>query len=125
METLSEEEQNELKKFMSSDKKIELKDIIYDIPSSLEESPRDASSKILNNISSNIPFLIGGSADLFAANKTYIKEGGDFSYDDYNGKNIFFGVREHAMGAIINGLALSGFRPYASTFLAFSDYFIL
>ena len=55
-------------------------------------------------------------------NKTYIKEGGDFSYDDYNGKNIFFGVREHAMGAIINGLALSGFRPYASTFLAFSDY---
>ena len=122
METLSEEEQNELKKFMSSDKKIDLKDIIYDIPSSLEESPRDASSKILNKISSNIPFLVGGSADLFAANKTYIKEGGDFSYDDYNGKNIFFGVREHAMGAIINGLALSGFRPYASTFLAFSDY---
>ena len=59
---------------------------------------------------------------MFSANRTYIKEGGDFQADNYLGKNIFYGVREHAMGAITNGLALCGFRPYASTFLVFSDY---
>ncbi|MBR2827693.1 MAG: transketolase, partial [Bacilli bacterium] len=76
----------------------------------------------LNSIVKNNPFLIGGSADLFGANKTYINDGGDFSKDNYLGKNIFFGVREHAMGAILNGLSLVGFRPYGSTFLSFSDY---
>ncbi len=122
LESLSEEEQNELKTFMNNDKTIDIKDFVYDTPESLEESPRDASSKILNAIVNKIPFVIGGSADLFGANKTYVDEVGDFSSEDYSGKNIFFGVREHAMGAIINGLALSGFRPYASTFLSFSDY---
>lgn len=122
LETLTEEEQKELKTFISNDKTVDIKDFVYDTPESLEEAPRDASSKILNAIVKQTPFVIGGSADLFGANKTYIDEVGDFSSDDYSGKNIFFGVREHAMGAIINGLALSGFRPYASTFLSFSDY---
>lgn len=122
LESLEENERNELKAFMNNDKTIDIKDFVYDTPESLEESPRDASSKILNAIVKKTPFVIGGSADLFGANKTYVDEVGDFSSEDYSGKNIFFGVREHAMGAIINGLALSGFRPYASTFLSFSDY---
>lgn len=122
LESLSEEEQKELDYFMSNDKKIEFLDLIYDPPADGMESPRDTSSKILNSIVNRYPYLIGGSADLFAANKTYIKEGGDYQSENYLGKNIFFGVREHAMGAIINGLSLCGFRPYASTFLAFSDY---
>ena len=112
----------EISYFMNSNKKIELKELFYDAPESMKESPRDTSSKILNAICNNNPYIIGGSADLFAANKTYIKEGGDFSSNNSLGKNIFFGVREHAMGAIINGFSLCGFRPYGSTFLSFSDY---
>ena len=77
---------------------------------------------MLNYISKNNNIVIGGSADLFSANKTYINDVGDFSSTNYGGKNIYFGVREHAMGAILNGLALCGFKPYGSTFLAFSDY---
>lgn len=122
VDSLASEEKNELEMFMSNDKTIDLKDFVYDIPESLEESPRDTSSKILNYIVNKNSLLIGGSADLFSANKTYINDGGDFSSENYLGKNIFFGVREHAMGAIANGLALSGFRPYISTFLSFSDF---
>lgn len=66
--------------------------------------------------------MIGGAADTFGPNKTYIDEAGDFTSDNYQGKNVYYGVREHAMGAITNGLSLSGFRPYVSTFLSFSDY---
>lgn len=125
MEKLSKEEDSvkeELSYFMNQNKKIDIKELFYDAPEDNIESPRDTSSKILNSIVPKTPFLIGGSADLFAANKTYIKECDDYSKDNYLGKNIFFGVREHAMGAIINGFSLCGFRPYASTFLAFSDY---
>lgn len=122
IENLSEETQKDLAYFMGDNKKIDFVDLIYDAPEDKIESPRDTSSKILNSIVKRHPYLIGGSADLFAANKTYIKEGGDFQSENYLGKNIFFGVREHAMGAIINGLSLCGFRPYASTFLSFSDY---
>lgn len=120
---LPEQEQEELSFFMQPNKKISFKDFIYYAPEDeLKESPRDTSSKILNAVALNSPYLLGGSADLFAANKTYIKEGDNFSANNYLGKNIFFGVREHAMGAILNGLALCGFRPYGSTFLSFSDY---
>ena len=122
IESLTEEEKEELNLFMNNDKTISLNDFVYDIPQSLEESPRDTSSKILNYIVNKNSLLIGGSADLFSANKTYINDRGDFSSENYLGKNIFFGVREHAMGAIANGLALSGFRPYISTFLSFSDF---
>ena len=114
--------QKEISFFMNSNKKIDVKELFYDAPESKQESTRETSSKILNAIVSNNPYLIGGSADLFGANKTFIKEGGVFSRENYLGKNIYYGVREHAMGAISNGLALCGFRPYLSTFLAFSDY---
>lgn len=122
IEALSEKEQEELKFFIGNDKAIPIKNFIYEPSDDLLESPRDTSSKILNSLVVPLPYILGGSADLFAANKTYVNDAGDFSANNYLGKNIFFGVREHAMGAILNGLALSGFRVYGSTFLSFSDY---
>jgi transketolase len=85
---------------------------------------REASGKTLNAIAPNLPWLIGGSADLSPSTKTHLDfEGaGEFEAGDYGGRNLHFGVREHAMGAIANGLALSGLRPYTGTFLIFSDY---
>jgi transketolase len=85
---------------------------------------RESSGKVLNAIAQNIPWLIGGSADLDTSTKTYLKvEGaGDFQAGSYGGRNIHFGVREHGMGAILNGLALSNLRPFGATFFNFSDY---
>ena len=122
VERLDENIKEELYYFMGNNKSIDIKDFFYDLPEDRKESPRDSSSKVLNAIVKDCPFFLGGSADLFGANKTYINDGGNFSRDNYLGKNIYFGVREHAMGAIMNGLALCGFRSYGSTFLSFSDY---
>jgi len=84
---------------------------------------RAASGKVLNSIASGIPSLIGGSADLTGSNKTWLDDAGIFTSDNYGGKNIHFGVREHAMGAALNGMSLhSGVIPYGGTFLIFSDY---
>ncbi len=83
---------------------------------------RDASSKVLNALSSRVPWLIGGSADLAPSTKTRIADGGDFEAGSYAGRNFHFGVREHAMGAILNGMTLSKLRAYGSGFLIFSDY---
>jgi transketolase len=85
---------------------------------------RDASGKALNILAQNIPWLLGGSADLGPSNKTVLTyEGaGDFQADNPGGKNLHFGIREHAMGAIVNGLSLSKLRPYGATFFIFSDY---
>jgi len=115
-------EKEELEFFMNPNKKIDFKNYIYDAPEEKEESPRDTSKKVLNGIVANSPYMIGGAADTFGPNKTYIEEAGDFTAENRLGKNIYYGVREHAMGAITNGLSLSGYRPYCSTFLAFSDY---
>jgi transketolase len=85
---------------------------------------RDASGKMLNALAKNIPWLIGGSADLGPSNKTLLTfEGaGDFQKDTPGGRNLHFGIREHAMGSILNGLSLSKVRPYGATFFIFSDY---
>ena len=83
---------------------------------------REASGKVLNAIAPNYPWLLGGSADLAGSNKTTIEGQADLQPGSYGGRNIHFGVREHAMGSISNGLALSGLRPYTGTFLIFSDY---
>ncbi len=85
---------------------------------------RDASQKVLNALAQSVPWLIGGSADLAPSTKTRLTfEGaGDFLADSYGGRNFHFGIREHAMGAIMNGLSLSKLRPYGSGFLIFSDY---
>jgi transketolase len=85
---------------------------------------RDASGQVLNVLAQNIPWFLGGSADLGPSNKTFLKyEGaGDLQADSPGGKNLHFGIREHAMGAILNGLALSKLRPFGATFFIFSDY---
>lgn len=85
-------------------------------------STRDANEKVMKVISDKIDYFLGGSADLASSVKTYLEGKGDVTSVNYNQKNIWFGVREHAMGAILNGLALSNFRVYGSTFLSFSDY---
>ena len=83
---------------------------------------RQASNKVLNAIGPSLPFLMGGSADLSTSTETTIKGMGTFSRDKYGARNVYFGVREHAMGAAINGMALSGLIGYGGTFLIFSDY---
>jgi transketolase len=84
---------------------------------------RAASGKALNALAGHVPELIGGSADLAGSNKTAIDGGGDFARGAYEGRNLHFGVREHGMGAILNGIALhGGLLPYGGTFLIFSDY---
>ncbi len=85
---------------------------------------RIASSKILNLIAANVPWLIGGSADLTPSTKTRIeaKDAGDFEAGHYGGRNFHFGIREHAMAAFLNGMSLVKVRPYGSGFFIFSDY---
>lgn len=87
------------------------------------DATRNLSGKALQVIAAHVPSFIGGSADLEPSTKTLIKETTDISSNDYSGKNIRFGVREHAMGAIANGLSYTGaFIPYTATFHVFSDY---
>ena len=85
---------------------------------------RETSGKVLNVIAQNIPWLIGGSADLATSNKTTLKFDGarDFQAGHYGGRNLHFGVREHTMGASVNGLVVSNIRAYGATFFNFSDY---
>ncbi len=85
---------------------------------------RDASGKVLNEIAKNVPWMIGGAADLFPSTKTRLMfEGaGDLNRDHPEGRNMHFGIREHTMGAVLNGLSLSKMRPFGSGFLIFSDY---
>jgi transketolase len=85
---------------------------------------RDASGKVLNVLAQNIPWFLGGSADLGPSNKTLLTYpgAGDFQADTPGGKNLHFGIREHAMGAIVNGLSLSKLRAFGASFFIFSDY---
>jgi transketolase len=85
---------------------------------------RESAGKVLNVLAQNIPWLIGGSADLGNSNKTALKfqGAGDFRPGAYNGRNIHFGVREHGMGAAMNGMSVSKLRPFGGTFFNFSDY---
>jgi len=85
---------------------------------------RDSSGKVLNAIAAHVPWLMGGAADLASSTKTTLKgeATGDFSAENPGGRNLHFGIREHAMGACLNGMALSGLRAFGSTFLVFSDY---
>ena len=86
------------------------------------DATRTVSGVILNRLKNYVPNLIGGSADLGPSNKTYMKDMGEFSKEDYTGRNIHFGVRELAMAAIGNGMVLHGLRAYVATFFVFSDY---
>jgi transketolase len=83
---------------------------------------RDSSGKVLNVLAQNIPWLMGGSADLATSNKTNLTGAGDFQPGSYAGRNLHFGIREHVMGASVNGLVVSGIRAFGATFFNFSDY---
>jgi transketolase len=83
---------------------------------------RDASGKVLNAIAGPVPWLIGGAADLAPSTKTKFEHGGAIEPGELGGRTMHFGIREHAMGAIVNGLALSKLRAFGATFLTFSDY---
>ncbi len=99
--------------------KLDFSDINFDE----KIATRSASGKILNKVAEKIPYIIGGSADLSPSTKTYLDKFPEVQKGSFNARNIRFGVREHAMGAICNGISLhKGLRPYCSTFLVFSDY---
>jgi len=85
---------------------------------------REASGQVLNVLAQNVPWLLGGAADLASSTKTALRfaGAGDIQADNPGGRNLHFGVREHAMGAILNGLSLSKLRPFGATFFIFSDY---
>jgi transketolase len=85
---------------------------------------RASSGKVLNQVAKHVPWLVGGSADLAPSNNTALNfdKVGDFSAHDRGGRNFHFGIREHAMGGVANGMALCGLRPYVGTFFVFSDY---
>jgi transketolase len=93
-------------------------------PDAKGKAGREASGEVLNVLAQNVPWLIGGAADLAPSTKTRLnfKGAGDFTARDYSGRNFHFGIREHAMGAILNGMSLSKVRAYGSGFLIFSDY---
>ncbi|MCH6256465.1 transketolase [Puniceicoccaceae bacterium K14] len=96
------------------------------IPETAEDAKlatRASGSSVLQSIAASRPEFISGSADLHGSTKNYIKDGGDFLPDNYAGRNLLFGIREHAMGAILNGIAYDGiFRASGATFLVFADY---
>merc|ERR1719253_192243 len=84
---------------------------------------RNAGATVIQPLGKSMPFYVSGSADLHGSNKNYIKEVGDFSKNNYAGRNFYYGIRKHAMGAILNGMGFYGlFRASGSTFLVFSDY---
>jgi transketolase len=92
-------------------------------PSDGKLATRAASGKVLNAVAARLPELIGGSADLAPSNKTLVADSGDFGADAYDQRNLHFGIREHAMGSLMNGMALhGGLIPYGGTFLVFADY---
>lgn len=114
----------ETKRFLESLKEDKRYDItrLFKDKTFLDDELRKINGQVMNVIADNYPSFLGGSADVSSSTKTYLNNFTDFSKDNYSGKNFFFGVREHSMGAFINGLSLSGLRPFCSTFLAFSDY---
>ncbi|MDX1511188.1 MAG: transketolase [Nitriliruptorales bacterium] len=96
-------------------------DVIPDLTD--DAATRKSSGQVINALAPVLPELMGGSADLAGSNNTDVADGGDFSAKDRGGRNLRFGVREHAMGAVANGMSLyGGFIPYAATFLIFTDY---
>ena len=101
----------------------DLRDTIPAFGDDYADATRGAGGVVINEVSKLVPSLLTGSADLYGSTKNYIKDAGDFSPETPEGKNIWFGIREHGMGAICNGIAYDGlFRPSGATFLVFADY---
>ena len=123
LKNLSEKEQEELNDYLNDeDILLNLDKVIDKEKLFLDKPMRDINFQVMNVISAFVDRFIGGTADVSASTKTYLKNGGDFSPENYKGKNISFGVRENAMGAMLNGIALTNFRCFGSTFLTFADY---
>ena len=123
LQNLSEKEQEELNDYLNDeDILLNLDKVIDKEKLFLDKPMRDINFQVMNVIGAFVDRFIGGSADLSSSTKTYLKNGGDFSPENYKGKNIQFGVRENAMGAMLNGIALTNFRCFGSTFLTFADY---
>ena len=102
---------------------VDLMDQVQVFPEDAKVATRAAGSQIINDLSKAMPLLISGSADLHGSTKNYIKDVGDFTSDNHSGRNMLFGIREHAMGAIVNGIGYYGiFRPSGATFAVFADY---
>lgn len=102
--------------------KLNLKNLKINFEKNMKEDMRITNSNLMDVIAKLMPYYIGGCADTRRSTNAYIEGGRDFKINSNQGKNIHFGVREHAMGAILNGLALSGLRPFGGTMLAFSDF---
>lgn len=120
--SLEKEELKELDSLINNKKPIKLKDIYYSFPDDGKDATRNVSGKIINSIANTYPFLIGGSADVSKSTTARINNTLDFSSNTPGGRNINFGIRENAMAAIANGMALSNLTPFVSTFFSFSDY---
>lgn len=101
---------------------INIDNINFEVYEDIKEDLRKSNSTVLNKVAAYVPSLIGGSADLSHSTGTYLEKYDNIVPENYSGRNIMFGVREGAMAAILNGLALYNYRPFGSTFLAFSDY---
>lgn len=119
---LPTEKQEELNELINNKEPLKVKDIYYEIPDDGVEATRVSSGKILNSIATNYPFIMGGSADVSNSTHARIKSEGSFSKSTPLNRNIDFGIREHAMACIANGLALTGVTPFVSTFFSFADY---
>lgn len=119
---LSDSIKFELDKIKNNDLSLENLNIDYFVSSENEENLRESSSKVLNALADNNNLFIGGSADLSSSIKTRLIEFDDYSKENLLGRNINYGVREHAMGAIMSGISLAGIRNYGATYLTFSDY---
>ena len=121
--TLSDKELDALNEYLNDEEILLNLDTVIDKEKLFTDKPmRDINFQVMNVISAFVDRFIGGTADLSSSTKTYLKNGGNFSPENYKGKNISFGVREHAMGAMLNGIALTNFRCFGSTFLTFADY---
>ena len=112
--------------FEASQKEVTAEDLLKvlpEYPADSKAATRNSGGDIFNQIAKTLPHVITGSADLYGSTKNYIKDGGDWGPANYTGRNIWYGIREHAMGAISNGIAYDGlFRTSGATFLVFADY---
>ncbi len=101
----------------------DLLDQVQVFPEDAKVATRAAGSQVINDLAKAMPLLVSGSADLHGSTKNYLKEMGDFSKDDRAGRNLLFGIREHGMGSVVNGMGYYGiFRPSGATFAVFADY---
>lgn len=119
---LSGEQKAQFERFFAAEATPELLGQLCQGLETKSDATRSIAARIQQRVAELVPALVGGSADLAGSCKTTIKGAADIGRGEFAGRNFHFGIREHAMGAVMNGLALSGFVPFGSTFLIFSDY---